>query len=399
MRFMSLCFLSFVMLHSSSSAASQSPEQCWVGGGIANDCGGFLEDPFDSWQVNCHTDLEPAVCAFPTQVGTASCGDELAGPESLGAHTFEYVVYTDSDGDQWTAYQGGGATCGPCAGVPPVAGELPASDCHSQCTDDFCGSHSEEFSDDGCFADEQFDAGPLVAECLAELDGGPGGMVSPVACDALASIDDMTDAFCEGLDACAKCDKAACLRIMDRLHEAKGIADDMLDKAGWSDVSKFGGKCHYWTDKFDNAKCMKPPYADFLKGCISYPKPKVIELEDSILPWHGDGGIRGMRTWWSDHSINLVKNKCTGQCLVFDDGFWGASNGTDLSGGVYDPCKVGRPSMVTSPAGVTSWNEILVGCGCPGKQLPIPPDGKAGPEIWDPRKNPGLPQVGEPKWR
>ncbi len=180
----------------------------------------------------------------------------------------------------------------------------------------------------------------------------------------------LLDSFCSGVESCNKCSKADCLASVKKLKEAKGIADEFIDGAEWEDVEDFGGYCHAWVGQFEGCKCMNPPPTfKNATACLSYPKNYKIELEDSMLPWHGDGKIR---TWWSDHRISVVKNSCTGKCLAFDDGFWGSSN-ADLRSGVYDPCTIGRPAMVTGRGGVMQWNKILNRCGCPNKAFTVPP--------------------------
>ena len=84
----------------------------------------------------------------------------------------------------------------------------------------------------------------------------------------------------------------------------------------------------------------KPPR----NSCITYPNDQIVTLDGSDK--------------WVDHHVVYIRNKCTGKCLVLDDGFWGTL------GSVYDPCTVSPPLL--GPTGMAEWNNIRTSCGCGG---------------------------------
>jgi RHS repeat-associated protein len=159
--------------------------------------------------------------------------------------------------------------------------------------------------------------------------------------------------FCKGVASCKKCKVATCEQMMIDILESYGWANSQalgtfsgfLESRG---KGQYGGRCHYWSAEFNAMfdKCC--PTVPDREACLNTPVHRKITLSGK----------------YKDHSINYIKNVCTGSCLVVDDGFWGGL------GQVYDPCTVKPPAMDSQ--GTKTWNEILATCGCPGKAMPIP---------------------------
>lgn len=153
--------------------------------------------------------------------------------------------------------------------------------------------------------------------------------------------------MCNGLGACKDCDPAACQAELSQIQNAAGIATGMAvgSLAGWMEEhgrGPYGGRCHYWSGILTEKTTCCPVRP---KSCLNLKSSQKIRL---------DGNKK-----WFDHSVNILKNICTGKCKVIDDGFWGNL------GQVYDPCSVATPPLV-GPIGQKQWNDIRNDCGCGG---------------------------------
>jgi hypothetical protein len=153
--------------------------------------------------------------------------------------------------------------------------------------------------------------------------------------------------MCDGLAACQGCDRTACLAVLAEIEKAAAGANAAAlgTLAGWLEehgLGSYGGRCHYWSGVLteQTACCPARP-----KSCLKLKSSQKITL---------DGNKK-----WADHSVNVVKNDCTGKCKIIDDGFWGNL------GQVYDPCTVAKPPLV-GPIGQKQWNDIRGDCGCGG---------------------------------
>jgi len=164
-------------------------------------------------------------------------------------------------------------------------------------------------------------------------------------------------AWCATVAACPTCSVAQCELFMRGILDSFQVANAAAlgTFKGWLEehgMGKYGGRCHLWSAIFLKRLEVHFPTLPPKGSCLSFPISKVIDLD--------------IASGWDDHNLNLITNKCTGTCLIVDDGFWGGF------GQVYDPCTVGKPPLMTR-TGTADWNDILKSCGCPTKVLPLPP--------------------------
>ena len=101
-----------------------------------------------------------------------------------------------------------------------------------------------------------------------------------------------------------------------------------------------GGYCHDWSIKFDDAVNFHAKDKD---SCLN-----VKEYRLDLNLW---------RTGYADHSIHVVKNVCTGKCLIIQNAW--ASGGQ-----IVDPCDVGYSPGDFEGDGWATWQSILESCGC-----------------------------------
>lgn len=161
------------------------------------------------------------------------------------------------------------------------------------------------------------------------------------------------DGICAGVRACPGCSEAACNEL--KLKYEEGILNG--DKWAYGIMlfpelfgfGPYGGVCHRWS-------------AGFHSGTVGLPENSSACLKVSSVTITTDGP----RPWfqWRDHSVNIIRNRCTGRCTIVDDGFFG-------QGSVYDPCRTPMPDMLGN-RGQPEWMAIRASCGCPGVPGPGP---------------------------
>jgi RHS repeat-associated protein len=157
-------------------------------------------------------------------------------------------------------------------------------------------------------------------------------------------------AFCT--DGCG-CDKKQCqrdlviiLNVFERIkidNYPEALIDAWLE--GVFDSSGQGGSCHAW--KFKMVDLIGSVDND---GCLF--------LSTETIPADGsddDGDV--------DHGFVLVKNGCSDQCLIFDNG--GFASTIDGLVSPFNPCTVTRlPLPIFGDASNEQWQKIRAQCGC-----------------------------------
>jgi hypothetical protein len=157
--------------------------------------------------------------------------------------------------------------------------------------------------------------------------------------------------LCEELNSCkakqSGCSRESCKWFVNKIADAMAYANYQTSGlSGWLAGHGYHpsgmDKCHLWTRFFqDQLEKSRKEYvsrnrSDDSKVCLSYPRSHIIELEHPNF---------------KDHSINTITNRCTGNTLCVDDGFWG-----DLVP-IYNPQDHKNPPLL-SEQGKVEWNNI-----------------------------------------
>jgi hypothetical protein len=159
--------------------------------------------------------------------------------------------------------------------------------------------------------------------------------------------------LCEGLDCpelnkkygCSKGSKYQCLKILDRIVDAKAYADDRASGLNAFLHSRriFGseGRCHLWSRYFSDYLDQYATWDETKKGCLKIDRKVVFKLNETNR--------------WQDHSVVIISNMITYETLILDDGFWGTC------GDIYNPFNYTGDNLppLLSEEGKENWNDRL----------------------------------------